>query len=129
MTPPVTIPAMPGRVREIMEQVCARNGMRLPDLLGQSRMKTFAHARFEAAAQIHAQIKIGCAPPSLPQIGRWMNRDHTSILNALRRHKELFGESWMPVSSTAAPRALCVRQTPPAKHRLQMLSDLAEAIA
>lgn len=70
-------------LRSIAEQVAVKHDLSLADLKSASRMKPLARARFEYFARAHE------AGFSLPQIGRTMNRDHTTVLNGIRRHKEL----------------------------------------
>lgn len=82
-------PALPGKVRDIMAQVCAENGMSLSELLGSSKLKSHALARFIAIHRVWSEVKVAGRHPSLPQLGRWFNRDHSTAHNALRRYAEL----------------------------------------
>lgn len=107
--------SMPERVELILRQVCAQHGVSPRDVLGDSRLKAVCCARFEAMYRIRTEIKIGGRPPSLPKIGSWFGRDHTSVLNALRRHG-----ADMPL-----PRISRVSGTPPRK--LQLIQDFWEA--
>lgn len=115
-----TIPTMPPSVADILRQVCRSSAISIEELVGPQRLKAFARARFEAVYRIRNEIKIAGCEPSLPQIGRWLNRDHTSVPNALRRYEELGAR---PASRPA--RILI----DPAPHRHQMMQDLAEASA
>lgn len=76
----------PPRVRLILAATAREHGVTVDDLLGHSICRSLTHARRVAATRILAQINIKGAPASLPQIGLWMNRDHTSILYGLRRY-------------------------------------------
>lgn len=125
---PVTIPAMPARVRAIMDRVCAHYGIGINDLLHHGRTQATCRARFVVAHLIRTGVNEAGASPSLPQIGLWMNRDHTSILNMLRRYDELRDEiDWREDFTSAAPAQIAPFTHPPANHRLQMRQDMAEA--
>jgi hypothetical protein len=54
--------------------------------MSMSRDKTTCGARFEAMYRVRTEIKIAGSEPSLPQIGKWFGRDHTTVLHALRRY-------------------------------------------
>jgi chromosomal replication initiation ATPase DnaA len=71
----------------ILREVADRHGVSLASILGQGRAAELVAARHEAVALVHA------ARPdlSLPALGRIFKRDHTSILNALRRAKARAG--------------------------------------
>lgn len=86
----MSIPAMPQRVREILDRVAEEHGTTTEALTGHSHRKGLAVARYEAYSRIVAQIVINRQPPSLPQIGAWVNRDHTTVLYGLRRHASGF---------------------------------------
>lgn len=60
------------------------HGVDIEGVVGPSRKRKHAHARFEAMA--HIRETYGW---SLSRIGRlFSGRDHTTVLNAIRRHKE-----------------------------------------
>ncbi|PLP56243.1 hypothetical protein CYK37_26030 [Mesorhizobium loti] len=72
-------PRMPAR--EIISRVGALHGYRLDEITGPRLEKKLVQARFDAIKAV------ADARPdmSLPQIGRIFNRDHTSILHALKK--------------------------------------------
>lgn len=86
--PPCPQVALPTRVRMIVESVAERHGFHARDVLSASRRRAIFHARAETAF-ILRQMQWGGKRPSFPQIGRWLNRDHASIMNAIRRYEEL----------------------------------------
>lgn len=73
-----------GAVRDIAAEVAAGFGVSRAELLGDGRHGYVTRARF-AAAWI-ARRRHGY---STPRIGRALNRDHSTILNAIRRCEEL----------------------------------------
>jgi chromosomal replication initiator protein len=68
---------------EIARSVAERHGLTLADLKGPARSPTFARPRQEAMALIRQ-----LTDHSLPKIGGFFNRDHTTVLHACRRHAE-----------------------------------------
>jgi chromosomal replication initiation ATPase DnaA len=71
---------MPGGMRRIAMAVAARHGVSLAQMRGPQRR--FARARQEAFALLRATGHF-----SLPQIGRWFNKDHTTVLFGARAHE------------------------------------------
>ena len=91
------IPGPPARpvqyaMRRIAEEVAADHSLHVRDLTGQSRVKHICAARFEAMFRIYEERHPdGRRVYSMTQLGRFFNRDHTTILNALRRYEERSG--------------------------------------
>lgn len=73
-------------MRHITAAVAARHGLRPAELLGERRLAAYSRARDEAWAEIHATGKF-----STPQIGRAFNRDHSTVVVGIQRHKERVG--------------------------------------
>ena len=74
-----------GRMNLILRVVSAEFGVSLPDLLSHRRMRTIARPR-----QIACWLAQHATTYSMPQIGdRLGNRDHTTILHAIRQIEEL----------------------------------------
>ncbi len=69
--------------RELMKQIGAKHGVSLDDILSARRQTDIAAARFEISARLYERGL------SYPQIGRLINRDHTTVIHAVRRHYEL----------------------------------------
>jgi chromosomal replication initiation ATPase DnaA len=67
-------------MRQIADAHAAAYGVTLDDLKGPRRDAFMANIRWDAMLEIRRRTK-----HSLPQIGRFFNRDHTSVLYAIRR--------------------------------------------
>ena len=80
------IPSMPPRAELIMRRVCSVHGVSLAEIVGPRVTKTVVVARRECAYRLRNEMTIAGDRPSLPQIGRWMNKDHSSIFYALKRY-------------------------------------------
>ena len=82
----------PDRVALAIGLAARAHGVSVREILGRRRTRKVSFARFEAMARIRA-LNFNGRTPSLPQIGAWLGRDHTSVLNGLRRHAELSAEA------------------------------------
>lgn len=71
-------------MRQIATEVAQRHGLTLEDLRGPNAAQAYARPRWEAMAIIREKTAF-----SLPQIGRFFNRDHTSVFHGLQRHAAL----------------------------------------
>ena len=71
----------------IAKQVAAETGVKLPDIMGRSRLAYLCRIRELIWFIAHEN------GASLPQIGRVFNRDHTTILSGLRNEKRRRGEA------------------------------------
>lgn len=77
---------VPPRVRRII-LMAALTHMVLPrSIIDHTRKPRADAARRAAMAQVRAEIIIGGKPASYPLIGRWFNRDHTTVLHNCQRH-------------------------------------------
>lgn len=73
----------------VVNPIAKAHGVSVKALLGPARHKSICEVRFEAMWALRQQRNRHGQPRwSLPQIGRFFNRDHTTVLNALRRHAE-----------------------------------------
>lgn len=94
--------------REIMEQCAATCGVPLEDILGHSRNRRLVHARQFTAAILRARGN------SYPQIGAILDRDHSTIIHAVRSffyvvaREPAFAAAWMKL----APCMTKVARTP-----------------
>lgn len=81
-------PETPARLsaRQILHDTCQRHGLKAESVLGGRRYKPLVLCRREAAWLIAKETSL-----SLPQIAAIMNKDHTSILMAIRRQNEETG--------------------------------------
>lgn len=83
---------MSRRIVQIIAEVAARHDLRPEEITGPERWKRNCRARYEAMWLARQAVgRDGKPLYSLPQIGRFFNRDHTTVLNALRRHEEQSG--------------------------------------
>ena len=70
-------------MHEIALEVCERYGVTLADLKGPRRLRLLSAARQEFMA-----LAYELPHASLPVIGRFLDRDHTTILHGVRRHRK-----------------------------------------
>lgn len=68
------------RVAAICNDVCARFGITKAELTGRRHLPLHVDARRVAALRMAEELGM-----SLPQIGRILHKDHTTILHAIRR--------------------------------------------
>lgn len=66
---------------ELAKAIADKHGLTIDDLRGPRRQAKYIAARFEAIDAFRAQLPHW----SLPMIGRFFNRDHTSVLSAIRK--------------------------------------------
>lgn len=78
-SPSCNRPYFPRR-REIAAQVCEQHGLTFNDLKGPRRTVKISLARHILMYRLRHELGI-----STPQIGQFLNRDHTSVLHALKR--------------------------------------------
>lgn len=79
-----TVPA--ANPRRVIAFVAEAHGLCYEDIVGPSRVGRIVKARFEAASRLR-HMPWRKSHPSYPQIARWLGyRDHTSAINAVRRH-------------------------------------------
>lgn len=73
----------------IIRDTCTKYGVSKVDLIGQRRHVSLMVPRFEACWRMKNETTL-----SYPQIGKMMGgRDHTSILNAVRKHQKRIDEA------------------------------------
>lgn len=77
---PISIP--PARWRVIAQAVALTHEVTVAELIGPRRTRLIAHARQHAFSEIRRQTKL-----SLPQIGRFFNRDHSTVLSGINAHR------------------------------------------
>jgi chromosomal replication initiation ATPase DnaA len=81
---PATAPTHPRQVQLIIERVARYWNLRINSLVGRSRLKNIARARFVACYLIKIIRK-----SSFEQIGEWINRDHSTVIHAIRTVERL----------------------------------------
>lgn len=69
-------------IKQIVRDVAAAYGEKAEDILGRDRKRKFVIPRQEVMRRAYE------AGLSLPQIGRAMGRDHTTVLHGISRAKE-----------------------------------------
>ena len=70
-------------MRDICIEVAKKHGLTLDDLRGERRQHYLVVARWEAAWRCFNETK-----NSYPAIGRVLHKDHTTIMNAVKKHQE-----------------------------------------
>lgn len=95
---PAKAPAAPAETpaRKILMEVAEKHKMPVGAFRSKSRTMPFINLRHEACYRLSTELGF-----SLMQIGRLMgNRDHTTVLNAIRRHKKILAEGYKPKTRT-----------------------------
>ena len=113
-TPHAKAPAAPAETpaRKIMNEVAEKHNMPVAAFRSPSRKMPFVNLRHEACYRLSTELGF-----SLMQIGRLMgNRDHTTVLNAIRRHKKILAEGYKPKTRTKCVSSACVTQVEPQSH-------------
>ena len=104
---PIGCGQIPPRVVQIIRDVARDHGIEPHRILEDERTRKIATARWEAMQLVRSLELANGKPPSFTQIGRWFNRDHTSVIHACRKgvpgiQTELFllrdGPPALPVS-------------------------------
>lgn len=76
--------------KDIIAQTAFDHGISVPRMLSRSRQPCVAHARFDAMSRLRSVRRPDGKPRfSLPAIGAMFGRDHTTVLNGLRRWAEI----------------------------------------
>ena len=74
----------PSAWRVIVSEVCQKHGVTYLELCSHRRNHLLVNARHEAAYRLHTETTM-----STPQIGNKLGgRDHTTILNSLRKYRQ-----------------------------------------
>ena len=68
--------------REVVRRVAKKHGVTKSDLEGKSRAQKVAHARQE----LYARLREGENPMSYPNIGRRLDRDHSTIMHGEKQY-------------------------------------------
>ena len=84
-----------GSMESVSTAVAIGRGIAPSDMFKATRVVQIAHARFEA---FH---KMSSLKYSLQQIAGFYNMDHTSVLNGIRRHKEINKQQFGTPSSAS----------------------------
>lgn len=73
-------------IRQAIKSASLRHGVSVEEILGDSHTQRIVRPRWEA---MHEARQAGA---SFSAIGRRMNRDHTSVMHAVRRMEEITAE-------------------------------------
>lgn len=106
---PVKAPAAPAETpaRKIMAEVAEKHNMPVAAFRSASRTMPFVNLRHEACYRLSTELGF-----SLKQIGRLMgNRDHTTVMNAINRHKKILVEGYKPKKRKRLTEAAAQAQT------------------
>lgn len=71
---------------DIVNEVAAEYGVTAAEIMGRSRRVKVIYARRHAIYRIRNEVVIDGRSASWPRIGRWLGRDHTTIIYAYRNH-------------------------------------------
>ena len=69
-------------MRDIAFRICDEEGLSISELIGRSQERRLAWPRQRFCFEARALGK------TLPQIGRFINRDHTTVIYSIRRYKD-----------------------------------------
>lgn len=78
-----TAPRGPFHGHKIAVEVAAKLGISLRELKSARRFRYLVEARQEAMSLMYEKTSL-----SMPQIGKILNRDHTTVLHGIRQHKK-----------------------------------------
>jgi chromosomal replication initiator protein len=70
-------------MRDILTEVAAKHRLRPRDILGKCRVRPIVVARQEVMFRCRSE-----AMKSYPQIGRFLSKDHTTVIHGFRKHRE-----------------------------------------
>lgn len=123
------------RAQRLMLECCEKHGFTVPEMIGDRRTFELVWARHELCWEVERQCGW-----SASRIGRWLgDRDHTTILNSLRKHqKKVDGTAWLQANAMAMPRGLRVllgkmevpppEDVPPPRNRMSQEVDAARRV-
>jgi chromosomal replication initiation ATPase DnaA len=83
----------PPRTKDhIAQEVADRHGISVADLKGPDRRRPIAYARHEAMWLMAEEVRPDGRPRwANADIGKWFNRDHTTVIHGRRGHAERNG--------------------------------------
>lgn len=88
------MPATISQAEAIIREVCLARKVRRNELFSARRRPHIVAARHEACWRLKNETSM-----SLPQIGRLLGRDHTTVLHGVRKHAERVAEAAAAVSA------------------------------
>jgi chromosomal replication initiation ATPase DnaA len=84
LAPKISRPAV---IEAIVAEVCAEHGMEPREVLSRSLKHTLIPIRQEIWWRVRCLRKNGAPRFSFPQMGRWFDRDHTTIRDGVIAHE------------------------------------------
>lgn len=75
---------LPARIVHIIREVAVEFDLAPGDIVGDCTRRHITRARHEAMQRARRLEYIDGSRPSFSQIGRWFNRDHTTVMHACR---------------------------------------------
>ena len=79
----VTIPRLLTKGERILMEVAAKHEIKLIDLKSHSCRRKISAARWECMYRLRTELNL-----SLSSIGKFMNKDHTSVLYGIRKYEK-----------------------------------------
>lgn len=101
------------RIETIQAEICARYGVTRDELMGPRRFRKHTLPRFMAMALVQDLIP----DQSYPMIGRHFGRDHTTVINAIKRVNVLRRNPSFDSEYHETRSAIQARITPMFRHR------------
>lgn len=83
----------PAIVRETVTAIAEAHGVTVGQILRKDKSDRISAIRFEVYAALRALRLSNGLPPSYPAIGRWMQRDHATIIHGVRVHAAKLAEA------------------------------------
>lgn len=83
----IEVPPPQALMADIIREVAERHGLSVGDLVGKSHSRSIAWPRHEAMWECRMRTQ-----QSFPAIGRKFNRDHSTVIIAVRKHAQRLGE-------------------------------------
>lgn len=76
--------------RYVIAKVLVKHGMTFIDVAGQAKSQKFVDCRFEIYYRLRRELGL-----SLMQVGRMLNKDHTSVLHGYRKMEEKIAKGFV----------------------------------
>lgn len=77
----------PQRVNDVINEIAAKHLVPVPVLLGNGRTRVIIEAKREACYELKARFQWA----SWAQIGKWLGRDHTTVIHGAAMHATRHG--------------------------------------
>ena len=107
------VPSLPEEIASTVEEIAGAFGLSVSDILSQKRARPYVLARRTACYVLYRRGQL-CGNSSYPTVGKWLRRDHTTVIHACEQFQ---------VHATTEMREVADRHIMPLASR-----KLAEAI-